>query len=328
MCLERPRHHDLLPASGHKRPGNFIAYSEPSKSTAHEYRNFWCRLRNGDGVAENCRLGHDDCVSEGIRLMSWFKQLDKHRGSRPRCVLLVDGDREEVAGRLTKLVSVPEVSISPSDRWMPYGKPVRENGSWDMTPAKEVILSQPSFLVETSIQRQLRAWWLAVPKRANAPNWDIASTCIVRNKPGLLLVEAKAHDNEQMGRADRCGSQHAGNREQIQSAINDAAAGLRLASGGSWNISRDSHYQLSNRFAWSWKLASLGIPVVLLYLGFLNARDVADRGQPFCSEAHWEQVLRSYGEGIVDDGCWGQWLDVDGVPLLPLIRGVDQPFGG
>ena len=241
-------------------------------------------------------------------------------------MLLVDGGREEVAIRLTKLVDVPEVTISPSDTWMPYGKPVQENGSWDTTPAKEVILSRPSCLVKTPIQRQLRAWWLAVPKRANAPNWDIASTCAIRSKPGLLLVEAKAHDNEQMGKSDRCSSRHDDNREQIQSAIADAAAGFRLTSGGPWNISRDTHYQLSNRFAWSWKLASLGIPVVLLYLGFLNAQDVADRGLPFSSKAHWEQVLRSYGEGIVDDGCWGRWLDVDGVTLLPLIRGVDQPF--
>ena len=28
---------------------------------------------------------------------------------------------------------------------------------------------------------------------------------------------------------------------------------------------------MSNRFAWAWKLADLGVPVVLVYLGFFRA---------------------------------------------------------
>ena len=59
--------------------------------------------------------------------MSWFRQLEKQRGSRPRCVLMVDGSREEVASRLTRLVKLPDVVVSPSDRWMPCGKPVLTN---------------------------------------------------------------------------------------------------------------------------------------------------------------------------------------------------------
>ena len=51
----------------------------------------------------------------------WWKQLDKKRGSRPRCVLLTDGGPEEVAARLTALVDIPEVVVTPSDTWMPYG---------------------------------------------------------------------------------------------------------------------------------------------------------------------------------------------------------------
>jgi hypothetical protein len=40
-----------------------------------------------------------------------------------------------------------------------------------------------------------------------------------------------------------------------------------------FHISRDNRYQMSNRFAWSWKLASVGVPVVLVYLGFVGAAD-------------------------------------------------------
>ena len=109
-------------------------------------------------------------------------------------MLLVDGSQEEVSSRLTRLVGLPDVTVSPSDRWMPYGKPVRkEDGSWDTSPSDEAILSKLNKLVPGSIRGRLRDWWLAVPRGANAPNWDIASTCTIKGKSGLLLVEAKAH---------------------------------------------------------------------------------------------------------------------------------------
>ena len=56
---------------------------------------------------------------------SWWRALDKHRGSRPRCVLLVDGTRHAVAACLTDLVGLPDIAVSPNDFWMPRGKPVK-----------------------------------------------------------------------------------------------------------------------------------------------------------------------------------------------------------
>jgi hypothetical protein len=45
--------------------------------------------------------------------------------------------------------------------------------------------------------RELLAWWLG-PARSSGttPTIDIASTCTVGGRRGLLLIEAKAHDNE------------------------------------------------------------------------------------------------------------------------------------
>ena len=268
--------------------------------------------------------------------MAWLNQLGgNRRGSRPRCILLTDGDREEVAGRLTRLVGRQnDVIIGGGDRWMPRGKPVQsEDNSWDRTPTHEAKLDGLTalFARDTMARRklgdQLRNWWLAVPRGANTPNWDIASTCAIKGQRGLLLVEAKAHSSE-LGEFDSCSSRNLSNRERISRAITEAAAGLQMATGSPWNMSLDSHYQLSNRFAWSWKLASLGIPVVLLYLGFLDAEDMADRGEIFDSAGQWERSLRAHSEGVVDNRCWGQLIDISGVPLLPLIRGVDQLLCG
>ena len=267
--------------------------------------------------------------------MGWSKQLGKDsRGSRPRCVLLVDGDKEEAAARLTQLVGVDDVEVTPSDIWMPFGKPVRNgDGGWDTTPADEVELNKPTALLPRGIRDALANWWLAVSENdPRTPNWDIASTCTVQGEKGLLLVEAKAHWNEVKGSSSGkrlrvpASDNTIENHEKIGRAIEDAAAGLRSATGGGWTISRDSHYQLSNRFAWSWKLASLGVPVVLVYLGFLYATDIAKGGNLFHSQDHWERVVKGHCEGVVDNSCWGTRLDVSGVPLLPLIRAIRQPF--
>ena len=262
--------------------------------------------------------------------MDWWQKLDNKRGSQPRCVLLVDGDKDKVADRLTRLVKIPEVSVSSGDKWLPCGKPVQqENGKWDKAPAKEARVNELTKLLPLDLQQKIKedllTWWLVARHGANTPNWDIASRCTIKGKPGLLLVEAKAHANE-LGQRLRDASKSRKNHEQIGRAIDEAAAGLRMATGNPWNLSRDHHYQLSNRFAWAWKLASLNVPIVLLYLGFINAKDMADQGPILQSELHWENTLKNYGKGIVDNTCWGEWLDISGTPLLPLIRAYDQPF--
>ena len=178
--------------------------------------------------------------------MDWLNQLERNRrrGSRPRCVLLMDGGREQVAGRLTRLVGPQsDVVIGGGDRWMPFGKPVqREDNSWDSTPAREARLDgltalfAPDARCRRELGDQLRKWWLAVPRRANTPNWDVASTCTIKGQRGLLLVEAKAHSAE-LGESDSCGSRNRGNRERIRWAITEAAVGLQAATGGPWELS-------------------------------------------------------------------------------------------
>ena len=259
--------------------------------------------------------------------LEWWDQLGKdNRGSRPRCALLVSDSKEEVARRLTQLVDVSNVEVSADDTWIPWGKPVQlPNGQWDKSPAYEAELDKSDSLLATKTRDQLREWWLAVGRNPRTPSWDIASTCSIDGEQGLLLVEAKAHAAELAPRSDRCGSSNDENRERIRQAISEAAAGLQIVTESPWNLSRDHHYQLSNRFAWAWKIASLGVPVVLMYLGFLGARDMA-RKELFLSQEDWEQCVKKYGAGVVDNGSWEQRLNIEGTPLLPIIRTYEQPF--
>ena len=255
--------------------------------------------------------------------MKWLDKLENKRGSQPRCVLFMDGEREEVAARLTELVDISDVLVSPTDTWMPGGKSAPD----------EVELDKVDGLLPPEIQQVLRQWWLAVRIRTTrTPVWDIASTCNIKGKQGLILVEAKAHENElptQGKRLDNNASENSQeNHEQIGRAITEANRELQSEIGGEWNISRDNHYQLSNRFAWSWKLASLNIPVVLVYLGFLRAYEMTDRGDPFHYLSEWESSLKAHVQGKVDNTVWGKCLYIGEArtSFIPLIRASNQPF--
>ena len=260
----------------------------------------------------------------------WWHGLGKDsRGSRPRCILLVEGSREIVATRLTELVGDQYVLVTPNDFWMPRGKPeFKTDNGWDKSQAAEARLDRSAGFLSSEIQSELRDWWLAVARGANTPNWDVASTCEVENKPGLLLVEAKAHANELSATGKSKPSTPNGwkNHARIGSAIAEANAELMRITGRHWDLSINDHYQLANRFAWSWKLASLGVPIVLVYLGFLNADDMAENGTLFRSEEHWTHTLLSHARDSVDESCWGGRLEINGTPLRALIRAIEQPF--
>ncbi|MBL0143815.1 MAG: hypothetical protein IPP91_17340 [Betaproteobacteria bacterium] len=112
----------------------------------------------------------------------------------------------------------------------------------------------------------------------------------------------------------------------IGRAIDEARAGLATDTGLPFGISRDACYQMSNRFAWSWKLAASGIPVVLVYLGFLGADDMMDKGLPLESHEQWSVLVTSHGGGIVPRECWEHAWHVNGQAIVPLIRTLDVPL--
>jgi hypothetical protein len=246
----------------------------------------------------------------------------ERRGSKPRCHFLTHGPADEVAARLTTLTA-PFACISPDDCWMPQGF---EN-------LEEAQLHRAPRLLQQNISEQLKSWWLpATGTQGRTPNFDIASTCTIDGRPGLLLVEAKAHDEElhkeAVGRrleADPTVGRRA-SHESIGAAILAASAGLEVSTSLPWKITRDSHYQMANRFAWAWKLTELGVPVVLVYLGFLNATEMADRGRPFASHEDWERLVHSHSTSLFQTEIWGQRWQCGEQAFIPLIRSLDQPI--
>ncbi len=250
--------------------------------------------------------------------------VKEQRGSRARCVLFTEGAREDVARRLTALVA-PHAVVDPARHvWAPNGLANPAEGKLGDTAP---FLSGPQ-------REEISNWWLAVRHAtANTPNWDIISQATIGGREGLILVEAKAHDQELIKEESGKRSKpdptpgSASNHERIGACIEEASRSLSSASGVSWNLSRDSHYQLSNRFAWSWKLTAMGIPVVLVYLGFLKADEMKDRGTPFDTHEQWKHLVESQSQTLFPNTVWGKAWSVNGVELIPLIRSHVQSIG-
>jgi hypothetical protein len=234
------------------------------------------------------------------------------KGSKPRCHLLTHGTPKQVAERLTGLIA-PWGLVAVTDNWMPQG----------FDDVREAQLHNAKRLLDVDPYGQaLRSWWLAVARPTTVtPNWDIASTCTIDGKRGLLLVEAKAHHAE-LKQDDRGGAGNKKNFERIGKAVREANDSLNKVHDG-WNLSHEGHYQLCNRFAWSWKLATLGIPVVLVYLGFLNTDEMPN---PFPDSQSWDNAVRNYARDFVPESVWGSKLMLGDVPIYPLIRTLEIPM--
>jgi len=247
----------------------------------------------------------------------------ERRGSKPRCHLLTHGSPEKVSVRLTRLIE-PWGQVDTIDRWMPQGFINRE----------EAQLGKADVLLDSITGKALIDWWLAVPKGARVPNWDIANTCTVEGKPGLLLIEAKAHDEElnreksgkRLEQQETVNARR--NRTQIVSCIRQANIALAAETGMHWSLSIEHNYQMSNRFAWAWKLTELGMPVILVYLGFLNATEMSDRGVLFSSYEPWAQLVMSHSGPLFPDQVWNQRWTLHGQAFIPLIKSIELPLNG
>ena len=107
------------------------------------------------------------------------------------------------------------------------------------------------------------------------------------------------------------------NHTRIGTAIEEACRGWR-AVDSRVSITRDSHYQLANRLAFTWKLATLGIPVALIYLGFTGDAGITSAGAPFEDADDWDRAFAKYTAGVFPRELLGQKLEIRGTPVWVL----------
>ncbi len=183
----------------------------------------------------------------------------------------------------------------------------------------------PAWLPKSDAWPILKKWWLKHQTGANTPNWDVAVGCRIEDRPGLVLVEAKANWPELSvaGKPQNPeGSLNSrDNHMHIETAIDEACKGWRVIDD-KVSITIVSHYQLSNRLAFTWKLAMLGFPVVLLYLGFTGDEGIRDVGEPFADDDDWQRAFIQYSRAIVPPDLFNRRIELGHSPVWLLSRSM------
>ncbi len=243
---------------------------------------------------------------EGSRrhVLDWVESLD-----------FLDTIRNWVYG---KGFTIPANAI-----WMPKSK---------AKPEESKLFDPNSPFLTESHKDELRRWWLVYSGTANIPNWDlIISAATITGKPALILVEAKAHvtefDDQPKKRlvrdTDVAQQRTDANHERIGQAINEAARAQAVRHPGI-SISRDRCYQFSNRIAFAWKLASMGIPTMLIYLGFLGDTEIAKTDDYFENDVHWQKSFENHIDSLfpvnlidqtIQCGKESFWLLIHSLPV-------------
>jgi len=238
-----------------------------------------------------------------------------HRGSRKH--VLDWTARPKFASELTALVPSIPVKITAAAKWMP-------RGFQDPVEARLESLG-PEWIPSHPAWAKLEDWWLLHKRYANTPNWDIAVGCTIGNRPGLVLVEAKANwpelkvDGKVLDKNAPKNSQE--NHQQIGRAIDEARAGWQRIHP-QVAITRDSHYQLANRLAFTWKLGMFGFPVVLVYLGFTGDEGIRGVGDPFVSDQDWQRAFSEYADGILPLELLDRRIDLGPAPVWLVSRSL------
>lgn len=224
-------------------------------------------------------------------------------------------------------VKVPEflqelnLLISPSSVFVTTTAGIMPAPSDRKEARLETFLPNPAHIAA------LQAWWLAAERGANTPNWDLAAIGSLGGRSALVLVEAKGNERELSGAGKARPAGKKGvppshnswrNHSRIGQAIAEAERALNEIEPG-FCLSRDHHYQLSNRIAFAWKLASLGLPTVLVYLGFTGDDGIKDAGQPLKDAEHWRNLFWHRANAVVPSGVEGRWLPVGDSGLFLIV---------
>jgi hypothetical protein len=237
-----------------------------------------------------------------------------YRGSRKHILDWVESPG--FLADLTEMLKPVKVVIPTPAVFMPRGRHAPEEVRLDA--------GDSPFEVVRGVREQLQNWWLVHHRGANTPNWDLAVAAQIEGRAGLVLVEAKANVPELKEEGKYSSDEHSKNsREnhgQIKAAIAEAREGFKKA-GLDVQISIDTHYQLANRIAFMWKLATLGIPTVLVYLGFTGDDGIRDAGAPFEDGEHWRAAFGAHTKEIIPKAMLdGGRLNLGSAPAWLLVR--------
>jgi hypothetical protein len=217
-----------------------------------------------------------------------------HKGSRKHVLDLID--RKDFIDTLNNILQQYDANISDNKTVQPKGS--NDDFEYELQCFIDTHNLAERFPSLKDVNSNFNKWWN--PRGGKAPTWDMISLCQLNGKEAILLVEAKAHIKEFDLKGKRLKDNPSDgsitNHSNIEARIKEACDNLNCTYTG-FDISRDKHYQLSNRVAFAWQLKQLNVPVVLLYLGFTG--DTYFKTDFFEDHTHWEEEFTKYIKDVI-----------------------------
>ncbi len=238
------------------------------------------------------------------------------KGSRYAMLKLIESSN--FLDNINNLIKPTQASVNAFNNWMP--KSIQLDKEAELKDFLKYNFSQ-------ELGEKIHKWWLEVMHpMSRTPNWDFVSTCSLNDQKGLLLIEAKAHAVELHSEGKSidtdASSDSKKNHVRIQKAIEEANVDI-CKNGHSVSISRNTCYQLSNRVAHAWWLANQGIPVILLYLGFLNCSDMDDgKNVLFKTDEDWQQCFHNHAQQVGVDKIINKWVDCGKSKFITICKSI------
>lgn len=257
-------------------------------------------------------LEHARQMSPPWTITESSKDENCFRGSRKHILNWVE--QEGFLSTLNSLLMSTGAVVGPNDWWKPKGFASHE---------ESVLVNESDLRIAGLLDwKEIVDWWLVHCKHESPkiPNWDLACTCSIEGSPGLILVEAKANENELDRKAKRPPSktrESIENHDRIGYAIEEARASLEELLKEPCTISRDLHYQLSNRVAYAWKIARMGVPVVLMYIGFTGDTYFKDHLR---DNSHWRRIFDGYIQGVLPQSMLETKMNCGKASMTMIVR--------
>ena len=112
------------------------------------------------------------------------------------------------------------------------------------------------------------------------------------------------------------------NQVSVENAINEANTSISKTVKDI-KLSTENCYHLSSRIAEAWWLASKGIPVVLLYVGFLNDEKLSfKKHNIFTTDAEWQDLFKKHTEKVGVDKLLEKSIDCGAASFTTIVRSI------
>jgi hypothetical protein len=103
-------------------------------------------------------------------------------------------------------------------------------------------------------------------------------------------------------------------------AISEATSALQLIAP-EISLSRDYCYQFANRIAFAWKIASTGVPVAMIYLGFIgDARIISHIDDCFNDAREWRKSFTEHTGRCFPPSMYDREINCGAASFWLLVR--------